>query len=130
MTLSRSRLIIFGVIYLIVMCGSAALLAVVIPAARRPSIPTPNMPTPSSKPLPSAATATAVPSRPGATRRPTVTAMPTLTATPQPTCHVVQWGETLWSLAERYGVAVEDLERANGIRWPDLIFPGQCLKLP
>ncbi len=134
MVLSRQRLIVFGLLYLIIMCGSAALLAVVIPAARQPGTPTPVIATPAPMPLaplPPTAIATAVPSRPIATRRPTVTAMPTLTATPKPPCHTVQWRETLSGIAWRYSVTVEDLKRANGIPWwNDIIWPGQCLKIP
>jgi LysM repeat protein len=44
--------------------------------------------------------------------------------------HVVQRGEYLKVIAARYGVSVTSLVRANGIRNPNLIYPGQRLKIP
>lgn len=52
---------------------------------------------------------------------------------PPPACraiHVVRRGETLSAIARHYGVRVADLVRANGIRDPDRIFPGQRLCIP
>jgi GH25 family lysozyme M1 (1,4-beta-N-acetylmuramidase) len=48
---------------------------------------------------------------------------------PGPT-HVVKAGETLTSIARRHGTTVEVLVRLNHIADPDVIFPGQVLKLP
>jgi lipoprotein NlpD len=42
---------------------------------------------------------------------------------------VVQQGETLYSIARRNGVAVEDLARWNGLKPPYTIYPGQRLAL-
>jgi LysM repeat protein len=44
--------------------------------------------------------------------------------------HVVRPGETLSSIAVRYGVAVDRLERANHLANPNLIIAGQRLKVP
>ncbi|MGQ9490967.1 MAG: LysM peptidoglycan-binding domain-containing protein [Anaerolineae bacterium] len=44
--------------------------------------------------------------------------------------HVVQKGETLLSIARRYGVTVQEIQKANNITNPDLIFPGQVLVIP
>ncbi len=44
--------------------------------------------------------------------------------------HVVQKGETLLSIARRYGVTVQAIQQANNIANPDLIFPGQVLIIP
>ncbi len=44
--------------------------------------------------------------------------------------HVVQKGETLLSIARRYGVTVQAIQQANNIPNPDLIFPGQVLVIP
>ncbi len=44
--------------------------------------------------------------------------------------HVVQKGETLLSIARRYGVTVQAIQKANNIANPDLIFPGQVLVIP
>ena len=45
-----------------------------------------------------------------------------------PTYHVVQAGDTLSSIAARYGTTVTALKQANGLHG-DLIFVGQRLKL-
>jgi len=55
------------------------------------------------------------------------------TPTPQAapaTIHVVQRGETLFSIAQRYGTTVEDIARANGIGDPGVISVGQRLVIP
>ncbi|MCS7038137.1 MAG: LysM peptidoglycan-binding domain-containing protein [Anaerolineae bacterium] len=44
--------------------------------------------------------------------------------------HVVRRGETLSAIARHYGVRVADIVRANGIRNPNRIFPGQRLCIP
>lgn len=44
--------------------------------------------------------------------------------------HRVRSGETLWSLAARYGVSVGALARANNLSAPDRIVAGQGLTLP
>lgn len=44
--------------------------------------------------------------------------------------HVVKRGETLTSIAERYGVAVATLARANKLRDQDLLRRGQKLQIP
>jgi LysM repeat protein len=44
--------------------------------------------------------------------------------------HVVQWGETLFSIARRYGTSVEAISAANGIADPTRIYAGQRLAIP
>jgi murein DD-endopeptidase MepM/ murein hydrolase activator NlpD len=44
--------------------------------------------------------------------------------------HVVQRGETLFQIATRYGMTVNDLARANSISDPSLIYTGQRLVVP
>lgn len=44
--------------------------------------------------------------------------------------HTVQAGDTLWDIARRNGTTYQDIARLNGIANPDLIFPGQQLRLP
>ena len=61
--------------------------------------------------------------------RPTPTT-PTPTLTPTPIVHVVQQGETLSSIAARYGVSVEALQVVNGIENPLLLQVGQELVIP
>jgi LysM repeat protein len=48
----------------------------------------------------------------------------------QSTIHVVQKGETLYSIARRYGVSVDAICAANGITDPSLIYVGQELVIP
>jgi LysM repeat protein len=47
-----------------------------------------------------------------------------------PTTHIVTRGETLSSIARSYGVAVTAIEKANGIKDPNLIRVGQHLIIP
>jgi LysM repeat protein len=44
--------------------------------------------------------------------------------------HVVKRGEYLKVIAARYGVSVTAIVNANGIKNPNLIYPGQRLKIP
>lgn len=44
--------------------------------------------------------------------------------------YVVQPGDTLWRLAQRFGTSIDELVDLNDIRNPDLIFVGQVLVLP
>lgn len=43
--------------------------------------------------------------------------------------HTVQKGETLWSIAQRYGVPVNNLISMNNISNPHQLAPGQLLKI-
>jgi len=45
----------------------------------------------------------------------------------QPAVHIVQRGETMFSIARQYGVSVEAVAQANGIADPRLIYVGQRL---
>ena len=44
--------------------------------------------------------------------------------------YVVQPGDTLSEIAQRFGLSVDAIVRANGIADPDLIFAGQILCVP
>ena len=44
--------------------------------------------------------------------------------------YTVQRGDTLWSIARRFGTTVGRLASLNGIQNPSLIYPGQVLRLP
>lgn len=48
----------------------------------------------------------------------------------QPVTYVVRRGDWLSRIAQRFGVSVFDLMRANHIRNPNWIFPGQVLVIP
>ena len=54
---------------------------------------------------------------------------PAPTSAPATSTHVVQQGETLFRIATRYGITVDELRAANGITG-DLIFAGQTLTIP
>ncbi len=51
-------------------------------------------------------------------------------AAPAPVLHVVQRGETLFRIAQSYGLTVSDLVQANSIADPMLIYVGQQLVIP
>jgi len=46
------------------------------------------------------------------------------------TIHIVQWGETLYIIAGRYGVTVNAIVSANGLYNPNYIYAGQMLVIP
>lgn len=43
--------------------------------------------------------------------------------------YVVRRGDTLWQIARIYGVSVEYLVRVNNIQNPNLIYPGQIIRI-
>ncbi len=49
---------------------------------------------------------------------------------PGPLCHVVRWGETLWSIANMYGTTPWAIASANGIYNLNHIYAGQTLRIP
>jgi murein DD-endopeptidase MepM/ murein hydrolase activator NlpD len=57
-------------------------------------------------------------------------ASPTPEPTPQEQVHVVQRGETLYRIAQRYGTTVQALAAANNLANPNLIYRGQKLIIP
>ena len=61
------------------------------------------------------------------------TAAPTAAPTPVPgpgTTYVVKWGDTLYSIARRFGVTVNAIVAANGLTNPNYIRVGQTLIIP
>jgi len=44
--------------------------------------------------------------------------------------YVVQYGDTLFSIAQAYGTTVEALAEANGLTYPYTIYVGQTLVIP
>jgi len=44
--------------------------------------------------------------------------------------HQVVNGDSLWKIADTYKVTVDELVQLNGIQYPDLVLPGQVIKLP
>lgn len=102
--------------------------AVVTPPSPSPVVtPSPNVsPSPSSSaPLPSpspTASPTVRPTKPPATPSPTP---PVGTRT-----YTVKFGDSLSSIAHRFGVTVASIQALNGIQDPSLIHPGQVLQIP
>ena len=67
----------------------------------------------------------------GPTAAPTAGTQPSpIPPTPTLTVYVVQSGDTLGSIAEQFGVPVEDILRANGLTDPDVLDVGQTLVIP
>ena len=100
----------------VIFAGDSLLLAE--PASPPPSA----SPTPNTAPTPvptAAATATAVPPPPTPTAQTTGNGV-----------HVVQPGDTLYSIARRYGVTPATLQSLNKLASPDHIFVGQRLVVP
>jgi hypothetical protein len=68
------------------------------------------------------------------TPAPTLTPIPTNTPEgpppPTPTVHVVQPGESLTLIAQKYGVTVDAIVQANQLKNPDAIYAGQKLVIP
>lgn len=44
--------------------------------------------------------------------------------------YIVKRGDTLWAIARKYGVSIEEIVNENQIQNPNLIYPGQILKIP
>jgi lysozyme len=51
-------------------------------------------------------------------------------AAPQPTTYIVQRGDWLTRIAQRFGITLGALMSANDIYNPNLIYPGQVLYIP
>ena len=68
------------------------------------------------------------------TSLPAVVLTPTPEESPAPpeslTTHIVQRGETLFSVGQKYGVSWLEIARANGISYPYWIIVGQKLTIP
>lgn len=43
--------------------------------------------------------------------------------------YTVQPGDTLWNIAKQYNTTVNDIARCNGISDPDVLTPGQVLRI-
>ena len=55
---------------------------------------------------------------------------PTVTPGPAPSTHTVVYGETVYSIARKYGKSAAAIINANNLGNPNLIFPGQVLNIP
>jgi len=90
--------------------------------------PAPGMALPTPPPSPPVALA-ASPAAAAASAPTPVLPSPATTAGPRPTTHQLAAGETLWSVAQRYGLSVEDLKRWNRITQARSIRAGTQLSL-
>jgi len=52
------------------------------------------------------------------------------TPSPAPGTHTVVWGETVYSIARKYGKSAAAIINANNLGNPNLILPGQVLNIP
>ncbi|WHE07586.1 LysM peptidoglycan-binding domain-containing protein [Thermoanaerobacterium thermosaccharolyticum] len=55
---------------------------------------------------------------------------PTTQYMPCPTYYVVQPGDTLWSISNRFGISLDEILRANYFADPNMIYPGQTIIIP
>lgn len=133
---SARRLAAFGGVGLLLAGGVSAVGALALgedePGGQRRSVLSSPSATSSARP--------ATP-RPTASPSPTPTASPTPTPTPTPaptpaptppprTTYIVQEGDTLSAIAQRFGVTTAALQEANGIEDPNTIYVGQQLVIP
>jgi LysM repeat protein len=61
---------------------------------------------------------------------PTPTSTPPAMPTAAPVTYVVKAGDTLWDIANMFGVTVDDIVRANNIADPSSLAEGQVLTIP
>jgi len=62
---------------------------------------------------------------------PTTEMVATTTTVPyEPIFYTVQSGDSLFGIAEKFSVSMEEVMRINGITNPDKVFAGQVLELP
>ncbi len=102
-------------------------------------------PTPTPKPVSTPAVLTTIQPSPGPVEATPTPAQPEITPQPSPSApeliptpapaqgyinYEVKWGDTLESIAYRFGTTVEELVRINNLANPNLIYIGQILKVP
>lgn len=87
-----------------------------------------NYDTNDSQPIAGTDTTGEVDTGPTATTGPVIYALTTSTPAPDGTIiHVVQYGQTLWGIAEAYGISLADLLTLNGLTEDSAIYPDEQL---
>ena len=92
--------------------------------------PTPQPTTPPPTPTPLPTPSPTVPPTPAPTTPPPAQPTEATTAPAQEQVYIVQPGDTLYSIARRYGVRLENLAAYNGIINPNRIYVGQQIRIP
>ncbi len=95
---------------------------------------TPAWPTPTRTPttvlISPTATATVTVAPPTRTRTPTFTRVPPTATKPPPVTYVVQYGDSLWAISDKFNVSIEALLIANGLAENDIIREDQIMIIP
>jgi LysM repeat protein len=129
--LTRPAILIAAIALAVVALLVVSSISGILGGAAASSTPTPTaVPSPSTSaaaPSPSASVA-ASPSAVAPTTTPL--AKPTPTPTPAPRTYVVQEGDTLNEIAQRFGTTAQAIADASGIKVTDTINPGQVLIIP
>jgi LysM repeat protein len=103
-----------------------------LPTLRPTATPTGATPEPTAtfeaSPTPAATATPEPPATPAATATPVAAATPV--PPPQPVTYVVQAGDTLALIAQRFGTTVQAIQAANGIADPNEILIGTVLVIP
>ena len=98
------------------------------PPATDPTTTTPGIVTPTTRPPVTSTTATPDPVTP--TTATTVATQPPDVGEDGIVLYTVEPGDTLFSIAQRFGVTLDALTEANNISNPDVIFEGDTLTIP
>jgi len=105
--------------------SSSLACALAISLVASPSIANAQAAAPASTPAP----APAAPAAPEAPATPAATA-PADTATDHPSTYTIAQGDSLWTIAHKYGTTVVKLRKLNNLKKGALLHPGQVIKLP
>ncbi len=129
---ARLRRLAFGAAFILVGLIAVAILAAGLLRHQGPLSAGPSGVSGASPTVDQASPSASSPATSTASVPPTIapTTIPTRTHPPLPTTHVVARGETLISIARLYGVTAAAIEKANGIKDPNLITVGQRLIIP
>jgi LysM repeat protein len=111
----------------VLITGTPAVLLVTVTSISGPTAPAPATPTRTAPAQPTAAPPPTAPAGPA----PIPASTPTPTGlTPAQAIHVVEANDTVWGIAQKYGVTVEDILAANQMDRRDVLQIGQKLRIP